>query len=119
MLVPLGPERPGTKFVHIGDTGRTDNLRAAVTGADTLVIESTYLEEETDMAAQFGHLTAFQAAQLAHQTGVKNLILTHVPRRYRERDILAEARAVFPNTYVARDFDTYQVRRGECEKVES
>jgi ribonuclease Z len=114
----LGPERPGTKFVHIGDTGRIENLSAAVSDADALVIESTYLEEEAEMAAKFGHLTAFQAAQLAHQTGVKHLILTHLSRRYRERDIIAEARTVFPNTYVARDFDTYQVRRGECEKME-
>jgi ribonuclease Z len=115
----LGLERPGTKFVHIGDTGRTNNILEHVSGADTLVIESTYLEEEVEMAAKFGHLTAFQAAQLAHQTGVKHLILTHLSRRYRERDILAEARAIFPNTFVARDFDTYQIRRGECEKVES
>jgi ribonuclease Z len=47
------------------------------------------------------------------------LILTHLSRRYRERDILDEARAIFPNTAVARDFDAYQVRRGECVKVEA
>jgi len=114
----LGPERPGTKLVHVGDTGRTDNLIEQVQGADTLVIEATYLEEEIDMATKFGHLTSYQAAQLAHQAGVKHLILTHLSRRYRERDILTEARAVFPNTFVARDFDAYQVRRGECEKME-
>lgn len=114
----LGPERPGTKLVHIGDTGRTDNLIEHVHGADTLVIEATYLEEEADMAAKFGHLTAYQAAQLAHQAGVKHLILTHLSRRYRERDILNEAQAVFPNIHVARDFAAYQIRRDECIKVE-
>ena len=112
----LGPERPGTKFVQIGDTGRTDNLIEHVRGADTLVIESTYLTEEIEMAKRFGHLTAAQAAQLAVDADVKHLILTHLSRRYRERDILAEARAIFPNSFVARDFDAYQIRRGECEK---
>jgi ribonuclease Z len=114
----LGPERPGTRFVHVGDTGRTDNLIEQVCEADTLVIEATYLEEEANMAAKFGHLTAHQAAQLAHEAGVKHLLLTHLSRRYRERDILAEAKSVFPYTFVARDFDAYQIRRGECEKVE-
>lgn len=70
------------------------------------------------MAEQFAHLTARQAAELAANAGVKFLILTHISRRYRERDVLAEAQAIFPNTIVARDFDAFQVRRGECVKVE-
>lgn len=113
----LGPERPGTRFVHIGDTGRTDNLIKHVHGADTLVIEATYTGEETEMADRFGHLTASRAAQLAYDAEVNHLILTHLSRRYRERDILAEAREIFPNTYVARDFDAYQIRRGKCEII--
>jgi ribonuclease Z len=114
----LGPVRPGTKFVHVGDTGRTDNLIEHVRDADTLVIEATYTSEEDDMAHRFGHLTAARAAQLAKDADVKYLILSHLSRRYRERDILAEARAIFPNTFVARDFDSYQIRRGECQKME-
>jgi ribonuclease Z len=47
------------------------------------------------------------------------LILTHVSRRYREKDIRAEAQAVFANATIARDFDVYQVRRGEMIKVEA
>jgi ribonuclease Z len=114
----LGPERPGTRLVHVGDVGRTDELVAAVCEADALIIEATYLEEEREMADQFAHLTARQAAELAVCAGVKHLILTHISRRYRERDVLAEAQAIFPNTFVARDFDTFQVRRGECLKIE-
>ncbi len=114
----LGPETPGAKLVHIGDTGRTDNLLEFCRDADALVIESTYLNEEIDMARRFAHLTAEMAATLARDAGVKRLLLTHVSRRYRERDIRKEARAVFAATEVARDFDVYQVLRGECVKVE-
>jgi ribonuclease Z len=114
----LGAERPGTRLVHVGDVGRTDELLEVCQGADALVIEATYLKEETEMAAQFAHLTARQAAELAARTGVGYLMLTHISRRYRERDVLAEAQAIFPNVSVARDFDMFQVRRGECEKVE-
>jgi len=114
----LGPERPGTRLVHVGDVGRTEDLDEVCQGADTLVIEATYLEEEVQMAQEFAHLTARQAAELALRTGVGHLILTHISRRYRERDVIAEARAVFPNTVVARDFDAFQVRRGECIKID-
>ena len=85
--------------------------------ADALVIEATYLQGEAEMARDFAHLTARQAAELALRAGVKHLILTHISRRYRERDVLEEARAVFPQTQVARDFDVYQIKRGECEKI--
>jgi ribonuclease Z len=109
----LGEERPGTRLVHVGDTGDTDSLLAACQDTDTLVIEATYLESEAELAQRFAHLTARQAAELAGRAGVKHLILTHISRRYRERDVIAEARAVFPNTFVARDFDAFQVKRGE------
>lgn len=107
----LGQEKPGTRFVHIGDTGRTDNLLEYCLNADGLVIESTYLEEEADMARDYSHLTARQAAELAVKAGVKQLILTHISRRYREMDVLAEAQSVFPDAIVARDFDTFQIKQ--------
>lgn len=113
----LGQERPGIRLIHVGDTGRTDNLHEISHAADMLVIEATYLHSEAQMAADFAHLTARQAAELALHTNVKNLVLTHISRRYRERDIISEARAVFPNTYVARDFDNFQIKRGNCEKI--
>jgi ribonuclease Z len=107
----LGAEIPGTKYVHIGDAGRTDNILDICRHADALTIESTYTEEEAEMAARFGHLTAAQAARLARDAGVKTLILTHLSRRHHEREIKQEARAIFPNTYVARDLDHYRVTR--------
>jgi ribonuclease Z len=114
----LGEPIAGTKYIHIGDVGRTDNLREICRDADALVIESTYLKSETDMAYQFGHLTATQAAELAIEANVKTLILTHLSRRYFERDVVKEARNVFPNTYIARDFDRFQISREGTVRLE-
>jgi ribonuclease Z len=114
----LGELLPGTKYVHIGDAGRTDDLLIPCADASALTIESTYRESEADMARQFGHLTAAQAARLAAEANVKTLILTHLSRRYFERDVLHEARAIFPQTYVARDFDHFQVTRDGALRLE-
>ncbi len=113
----LGEEIVGTKYVHIGDVGETDDLRNIVADADALVIESTYTDSELDMARRFGHLTAVQAATLARETGVHTLILTHLSRRHTTREIRDEARRIFPNTYVARDFDRFQISRREVVRL--
>jgi len=115
----LGPVREGIRLVHVGDVGRTQELEAVCQGADALVIEATYLDEEAEMADQFAHLTARRAAELAVKVGIRHLILTHISRRYRERDVLTEAQAIFPATVVARDFDIYQIKRGEFARVEA
>jgi len=114
----LGEIIPGTKYVHIGDTGRTSDLVEVCQDADALTIEATYLDEDAEMARQFGHLTAGQAARLAVQANVKSLILTHLSRRYYEREVIQEARAIFPNTYVARDFDHFQITRDGATRLE-
>jgi ribonuclease Z len=106
----LGDFKPGTRLVNVGDAGETDSLVDFCHNADALVIEATYLEQEADMARHFGHLTASQAAQLAVKAGVHRLILTHISRRYREKEVQQEAQAIFPNSTVARDFDTIQIR---------
>jgi ribonuclease Z len=108
----LGPSRPGTKFVFVGDTASTDDLVEPVRGADALVIEATYTGLEADVAREFGHLTARQAAELAVVADVRFLILHHISRRYSEREILDEARPIFPDAIVARDLDHFQIRRG-------
>ncbi|MDZ4158220.1 MAG: ribonuclease Z [Anaerolineaceae bacterium] len=109
----LGNFKPGTRFAHIGDSGEIDSLVETCRSADTLVIEATYLHTEADLARQYSHLTAYQAAELACRAGARKLILTHISRRYREKDVLSEAQAIFPNTVVARDFDTYLIKREE------
>lgn len=107
----LGDWEKGSKLVVVGDTGRIDNLVEVCKDADLLVIESTYLDEEAEMAGQFSHLTAKMGAELAQKAGVKKLVLTHLSRRYRWRDVLAEAQTVFQNTVVARDFDTFTIKK--------
>jgi len=105
----LGKPVPGAALIYVGDAGRTDDLVEVCRGADAVVIEATYLEVEADLARRFGHLTAFQAATLARRAGVKQLFLTHISRRYSEREVLAEAEPIFPNTVVARDFDRFHI----------
>ncbi len=115
----LGPAAPGAKLAVIGDAGRTDNLVEQVAGADALVIESTYMEDEADMARKFGHLTAGRAAQLAKDAGVSSLILNHISRRYSRRQILAEARAIFEPVFIANDFDHFRiVKQAPAELIE-
>jgi ribonuclease Z len=107
----LGPAQPGARLVFVGDAATTRGLRRVARGADALVIEATYLEGEHDLAREYGHLTARQAAELARDAGVRALILTHLSRRYAERDVLAEAQAIFANTLIARDFDRFQIAK--------
>lgn len=109
----LGPLQKGVKLVIVGDSGKTDDLYEVCKDADGLVIESTYLNEEAEMAHEFSHLTAQQGAELAVRANVKKLILTHISRRYREKDVLKEAQAIHPNASVARDFDVFQIKRDE------
>lgn len=108
----LGPELPGARLVFVGDANTTKNLERVAQDADALVIEATYLHQDLDMARKFGHLTARQAAELARDANVTALILTHISRRYYERDVLAEAESIFGNTFVARDLDTFQIAKG-------
>jgi len=107
----------GVKFVHIGDAGATENLVEPCRGADALVIEATYTSDEADLATRFGHLTATQAAELAAEAEVQNLFLVHISRRHDARDLLREARAIFPNTVVPRDLDQYRITRGSVERT--
>lgn len=107
----LGEPVPGATLIYVGDASRTDDLVEVCRGADAMVIEATYLEVEADLARKFGHLTATEAATLARRAGIKQLLLTHISRRYSEREVLAEAGSVFPNTVVARDFDRFRITK--------
>lgn len=100
-LEQVSAPRPGQRFAFIMDTALCDNVFALAQGADLLVIESTFLAAEAPLAAQVGHLTAGQAAQVAHQSGVRTLVLTHFSQRYDDPTrFLDEARQHFAGEIV-------------------
>ncbi len=116
----LGAPRPGRKLVISGDTGPCETLRIASHGADLLIHEATFAEEERDRAAETGHSTAKDAASLAKDAQVALLALTHFSTRYPVGLLRDEARAIFPKVVVPRDFDTIEVpfpERGEPELI--
>jgi ribonuclease Z len=111
----LGEDLPGARLVFTGDIGVLDEtLRQVAQQAHCLVMEGTYLDAEGEMAEAFGHMTAGRAARFAAECGVGTLLLTHVSRRYRERDVVQEARRYFPNSYVVRDFDRFLIAKGRA-----
>jgi ribonuclease Z len=112
----MGETRAGRRIVFSGDTAPCQAVEVFAHGAEVLVHEATLMEDERERARQTGHSTAHQAAEIARDAGVKLLALTHLSTRYFPREVRDEARAVFPNTVVPRDFDEIVVpfpERGE------
>jgi ribonuclease Z len=113
----IGPPRPGRKIVHCGDTIYTPAAVELAKGADVLIHEATYLQADLAQAQRGLHSTATMAAQTAQRADVGLLILTHFSARYEAGSglahLLAEARAIFPNTVLAYDFFTYEAPRRE------
>jgi ribonuclease Z len=102
----LGPVRQGRTVVFSGDTRPCTSVRRAALGADLLVHEASFSNEDLARAKETRHSTAVEAAELAAASQVKLLALTHLGSRATPRAIKDEARAVFPDTVVPRDFDT-------------
>ncbi|MHA1769936.1 MAG: ribonuclease Z [Candidatus Thorarchaeota archaeon] len=99
-MEPLAP----IKIVYSGDTKPCESLRRASKGANILICEAMYTSEHADLAAERGHSTAKDAAQIAKDAGVGLLILTHYSPRYHDGSVIInEARRVFPNSILARD----------------
>lgn len=101
----VGPPRPGRRLVYAGDTRPCRSVVAASQGADLLIHEATFGDNEMDRARETGHSTARQAAEVARDAGAIRLALTHISARYSREapELLAEAREVFPETVIARD----------------
>jgi ribonuclease Z len=74
--------RPGQRFAFVMDTRLCDAVYALADAVDMLVIEATFLDEDTDLATTYGHLTARQAARVAQECGARRLVLTHFSQRY-------------------------------------
>jgi ribonuclease Z len=107
------------KVIFTGDTGYMDSLIKIVRGADCLVSEATFASDRVEKANRIGHLTAAQAATTAAEGGVGCLMLHHVSRAYANdlERVLAEARAIFPNTLLPNDLDRFRISRREVERV--
>lgn len=107
----LGELQRGAKLVITGDVGETDSMVKMAMEADVLVTESTYSDTEVELARMNGHITAGEAARAARDANVRQLILTHISGRHREKDLESEARGFFTNTVMARDFDTFKINK--------
>jgi ribonuclease Z len=113
----VAPAVPGRVLAICGDTLPCDAAVELARGADLLVHEATFGEARQAMAAERGHSTAAQAAEVARRSGVARLVITHFSARYQQSsgetvdDLLAEARAVFPSTDAAHDLMTFTIPR--------
>lgn len=107
----VGEPRPGRLVVYSGDTLPCVSILEAARGADLLIHDATFGEEEVERARETAHATALQAARLAREAGVERLILTHVSARYADApQVLAEEAAkVFPGVRVAFDGMTLEI----------
>ena len=93
----------------------------AATGAEVLIHDGSFRDEEAQRAVETGHATAREAATLARDAGVKLLALVHASSRYNVTDLVREAREVFPEAIAPRDFDLIEVpfpERGDPELVQ-
>ncbi|HEY3463208.1 MAG TPA: ribonuclease Z [Gaiellaceae bacterium] len=105
----LGEPRPGRKLVLTGDTAPSPLVVQAAHGADLLVHEASFMTDEKERARETMHSTAAEAAEVARLAQVRLLALTHVSPRYFGPELGDEARDVFPDTVVPRDFDLIEV----------
>ncbi len=117
-----GPTEIGRKIAYCTDTVFCNGAVELAHDADVLIHEATFAHQDADMAFQRLHSTTTMAAQTALGAGAHRLIMTHFSPRYAPgnsielKDLLHEARAIFPKTDMAYDFFTYDVpRRREVE----
>ncbi|WP_034917813.1 ribonuclease Z [Erwinia sp. 9145] len=106
----LGPSTPGLTLAIFGDTSPTAAAREVAANADVVVHEATLEAAMAEKANSRGHSSTVQAATMAKEAGAKKLIVTHLSSRYLREDtarLLAECRAIFPNTEMAHDFAVF------------
>jgi ribonuclease Z len=116
----MGEARPGRTVAITGDTAPCHATVEAARGAELLVHDASFAEEEAQRAADTGHSTVGQAAAVAREAEVKMLALVHISSRYHVGKVLEEARDVFEPSLAPRDFDLIEIpfpERGEPELV--
>jgi ribonuclease Z len=116
----VGSPRPGRTLVYTGDTRPCLSVVQAARCADLLVQEATFGGDEQQRAEETGHSTAAEAARVALDAGVRRLMLTHISSRYNRdaSELLAESRAVFPQSLIARDGMTIDVPYADAESAD-
>lgn len=115
----LGDPIVGTRILFTGDIANLESIQSVAANADVFITEATFVQEDVDVARAHGHITASDAATFARDNGISHLLLTHVSRRYREYDVVSEARNIFTETTVVRDLDYFSIRRGQAlEKID-
>jgi ribonuclease Z len=109
--VLVGEKRPGRTVVITGDTRPCAATIEASRGADLLIHEATFGDDEAERAVETGHSTAREAAQVAREAGVRRLVLTHISARYSRdaHELAVEARQVFPETIAGKDGSEIEV----------
>ncbi|MGX7172741.1 ribonuclease Z [Enterococcus ratti] len=108
----VGPDKKGRILTILGDTRKTENSVILAKNCDVLVHESTFNKDEAKMAKSYFHSTSNQAAEVAKKANAKRLLLTHISARYLGQSALElekEAKEVFPNTKIVKDFDLVDV----------
>ncbi len=101
----LGPPRKGNKITYSGDTTPCSEMVDFAKDSTILIHESTYMSEDADKAVENFHSTSADAAKIAKDSNSKELILTHFSTRYTQTDgLLKEAKEIFENTKLAKDF---------------
>jgi ribonuclease Z len=116
----MGETRPGRTIAITGDTAPCHATVEAARGAELLVHDASFSEEEAQRAADTGHSTVGQAAAVAREAEVKLLALVHISSRYHVGKVLEEAREVFEPTLAPRDFDLIDIplpERGAPELI--
>lgn len=109
----IGDNKKGRVIAILGDTRHTDQNRSFVENADVLVHEATFTHDQKQLAKEYFHSTTTQAATLAKESSVKQLVLTHISARYQKDDyssLLQEAQDIFPKTNLAKDFYKLAIR---------
>ena len=116
----VGPSRPGRRVVFTGDARPSAASIEAARGADLLIHEATFSDDEQQRALDTGHSTAREAAGVAAEAEVKQLALTHLSARYSmsAADLLREAKEVFANTVVARDGMEIDIPFADADQAE-
>jgi len=110
----LGKSRKGRKIVITGDTKPCKKLIEFSKNADLLIHDATFDSELEDIADEYGHATAYQAAEIAKKSRVENLFLTHISPRYNDYRIIEnDARKIFKKSFVARDFQEVEIKLGK------